>query len=102
MKLELLKGANGMCISLNNTRITDPKIYGILTPIMVWDVPGERIQKILDEREPVRRGRWIDHGIGGTVMCSNCKFVDFFAKRDRVMLFGYCPGCGAKMEEAQA
>lgn len=50
------------------------------------------------EAEPVRHGRWIDAGINGTVYCSLCRFTDFFAKRDRVMLFRYCPGCGAKMD----
>ena len=42
--------------------------------------------------------RWEDAGINGTVKCSRCQFTDFFAKRDRVMLFQYCPGCGAKMD----
>lgn len=42
--------------------------------------------------------RWEDAGINGTVKCSRCNFVDYFAKRDRVMLFGFCPGCGAKMD----
>lgn len=41
---------------------------------------------------------WEDCGIDGTVKCPLCQFVDFFAKRDRVMLFRYCPGCGAKMD----
>lgn len=50
------------------------------------------------DAEPVRHGRWIDSGINGTVSCSLCKFTDFFAKQNRVMLFKYCPGCGAKME----
>lgn len=56
MRLELLKGANGLCVSLDSTRITEPKIYGTLAPIMVWEVPAERIQQILDEREPARHG----------------------------------------------
>lgn len=43
--------------------------------------------------------RWEDAGINGTVKCSRCNFVDYFAKRDRVMLFRFCPGCGAKMKE---
>lgn len=43
--------------------------------------------------------RWEDAGILGTVKCSRCNFVDYFAKQDRVMLFGFCPGCGAKMKE---
>lgn len=42
---------------------------------------------------------WENAGINGTVKCSRCNFVDYFAKRDRVMLFGFCPGCGAKMRE---
>lgn len=50
------------------------------------------------EAEPVRHGKWIDSGINGTVSCSLCKFTDFFAKQNRVMLFKYCPGCGAKMD----
>ena len=49
--------------------------------------------------QPVKRGRWIDSGISGTVSCSNCKFTDFFAKRDRVKLFTFCPGCGSCMDE---
>lgn len=49
------------------------------------------------EAEPVRRGVWLDSGINGTVSCSLCKFTDFFAKQNRVMLFKYCPNCGAKM-----
>ena len=50
------------------------------------------------EAGPVRHGEWLDSGINGTVSCSLCKFTDFFAKQNRVMLFKYCPGCGAKME----
>lgn len=49
------------------------------------------------EAEPVRHGEWLDSGINGTVSCSLCMFTDFFAKQNRVMLFKYCPGCGARM-----
>lgn len=59
--------------------------------------------KIIDdaptiEAEPVRHGEWLDSGINGTVCCSLCMFTDFFAKQNRVMLFKYCPGCGARMD----
>ena len=50
------------------------------------------------EAGTVRHGEWLDSGINGTVSCSLCKFTDFFAKQNRVMLFKYCPNCGAKME----
>ena len=50
------------------------------------------------EAEPVRHGEWLDSGINGTVSCSLCMFTDFFANQNRVMLFKYCPGCGAKMD----
>lgn len=50
------------------------------------------------EAEPVRHGEWLNSGINGTVSCSLCMFTDFFAKQNRVMLFKYCPGCGAKMD----
>lgn len=42
--------------------------------------------------------RWEDCGVGGTVKCPICQFTDFFAKSERVELFRYCPGCGAKMK----
>lgn len=66
----------------------------------------ETVMEYLDEiadtfpidTEPVRHGRWIDSGINGTVSCSLCKFTDFFAKQNRVMLFKYCPYCGARMD----
>lgn len=59
--------------------------------------------KIIDDAptvdaEFVRHGEWLDSGINGTVSCSLCMFTDFFAKQNRVMLFKYCPGCGARMD----
>lgn len=50
------------------------------------------------EAEPVRHGEWLNSGINGTVSCSLCMFTDFFANQNRVMLFKYCPSCGAKMD----
>lgn len=65
-----------------------------------YDVAEEMLRQQAEnvkDWRPVKHGKWIDSGINGTVHCSECKFTDFFAKRDRVMLFGYCPNCGAKM-----
>ena len=92
MRLELLNGANGMCISLDSTRITEPKIYGILTPIMVWDVPDERIQKILDERKPERHGHCYVDSVGYE-RCSVCHDSEF-----NMRYFRFCPHCGARMD----
>ena len=52
--------------------------------------------------EEIGGAEWIECGVGGTVKCSRCQFTDFFAKRDRVMLFKYCPACGAFMKEGNA
>lgn len=71
------------------------------TPYSDIDVSNvlERIEEAPTiEAEPVRHGVWLDSGINGTVSCSLCKFTDFFAKQNRMMLFKYCPGCGAKMD----
>jgi len=58
------------------------------------------IVQALEIAATVKRGKWIDSGVNGTVHCSNCQFTDFFAKRDRVMLFDFCPSCGADMRGA--
>lgn len=42
------------------------------------------------EAEPVRHGRWINHG--WSIVCSECGEDYAFAKRN------YCPNCGAKMD----
>lgn len=43
-----------------------------------------------------KRAEWTNAGLNGTVKCTACQFVDFFARRDRVSLFGFCPGCGGE------
>ena len=43
------------------------------------------------EAEPVRRGRWIDHG--GFVTCSVCNEEQYGIDTGRF----YCPNCGARM-----
>lgn len=92
MRIELLKGTNGMCIALDSTRITEPKIYGMLTPIMVWVVSDERIRQILDSK---RFGYWEDSPTGNQNFkyCSECGGAMYME-----VGFEYCPHCGAKME----
>ena len=98
MRLELLRGATGMCITLDGTRITDPKIYGTMTPIQVWSVDADSIAEII-ECERVRRGRWIEVQDSWGI-CSNCKTnvsICWWANDTNRGQRNYCPKCGAYM-----
>lgn len=92
--------ANAVLKEIKETYCTDCNNYnGVICRACNWMDAMDYIEDAPTiYAQPVKRGKWIDSGINGTVQCSECKFTDFFAKRDRVMLFGYCPNCGAKME----
>ena len=103
MRLELLRGANGMCITLDGTRITEPKIYGIMTPIQVWSVEADSIAEIIG-CERVRRGTWWkktepDENNNIICECSVCGALDDMSigafESGEVH---FCWRCGAKMD----
>ena len=60
-------------------------------------VPG--LRKLLAEREPVRRGRWVKDENGRTV-CDQCKEnpLSPVSEHWNTKPLNYCPNCGAKMD----
>lgn len=85
--METHKCSQGAIIDPNIDKGDDPRFF--------VDCPFPDIEL------PVNKtAEWIDYGINGSVICSNpkCRFIDFAGRRDRVMLFHYCPGCGARMD----
>lgn len=69
----------------------------------VWCDNGEGYRPAYDklpivELDPVKHGRWYLADDGDGVVCDECG-TDFCVLLNEVMMFKYCPNCGAYMRE---
>ena len=54
--------------------------------------------KAIRKGTELKQGKWHKTGLIDKVACSNCKSQLWDITRDEVLIYKYCPNCGAKME----
>lgn len=94
IKISVLRGTNGLCLSVNQTRVTNRKIYGILEPVVEFDVEPKDLFDALGV-DFVNRPEgecYIDNE--GYEKCSVCH-----EHETGMRYFDWCPRCGSKLKK---
>jgi hypothetical protein len=60
-----------------------------------WKLEEKKGVITLTNADPVRHGHWIQYATGNAFECSRC---DLTISPRSILLFKYCPNCGAKMD----
>lgn len=80
------------CLSINNVRVSSPKVYGILCPLHVYTVDMDDVINAMQPPDYKRiiNASWIHNA--HDYECSNChRFTG------NVHRYIWCPFCGAKI-----
>lgn len=101
-RVELLQAINCKVLSINHTRVSLEKGYGLMSVIAAFDIATGDILDAIDAK-PEKRAQWVCMNEDeNTWACSNCNEEwNLEAGTPMANQMRFCTFCGAAMNEAE-
>ena len=102
-RIELLQAVNCKVLSINMTRVSSEKGYGLMSVIAAFDVATGDILDAIEADRPAREepepARWLHRKRNGyaVLVCSACE-----KQKEGYTHTAYCPNCGRPVTGGEA